>query len=50
MYNIRFYISSKDAILFSVDNPVFEFQIYIILLYHNYIVDKVTVAYCISLH
>ena len=36
--NIRFYISSKDAFLFSLDNPVFQF--YIILFYHNYIVDK----------
>ena len=32
MGNIRFYISSKDAFLFSLDNPVF--QIYIILYYH----------------
>ena len=48
--NIRFYISSKDAVLFSLDNPVFQFQIFIILLYHIYIVDKKTVAYCISHH
>ena len=47
--NIRLYISSKDAFLFSLDNPVFQFQIYIILLYHSYIVDEETVAYCISL-
>ena len=35
--NIRFYISSKDAFLFSLDNSVF--QIYIILFYHSYILS-----------
>ena len=42
--NLRFYISSKDAFLFSLDNHVFQFQIYIILFYHSYIADKETVA------
>ena len=45
MCNIRFYFSSKDAFLFSLDNPVFPFQIFYILFYHSYIVDKETVAY-----